>query len=105
MILERFNAVVFVGDETVQSLYMAFNILLREDLALGGLQDWQMTGGEHSHCKCGNQLSNPECTEYMITSIEDARQKDGGGSDYFCRRKSRCDFKSSNPWTLSTSSQ
>src|SRR5437763_616749 len=41
LILERFDGVVFVGDETLQSIYAGFNILLRQDLGLGAMKQWE----------------------------------------------------------------
>jgi hypothetical protein len=38
MILERFNAIIFLGGDIAQTIYTAFNILLRKDLAVGGLR-------------------------------------------------------------------
>lgn len=35
MVLDRFNALVFVGDDMARRIYGAFNVLLREDLELG----------------------------------------------------------------------
>jgi hypothetical protein len=91
MILERFNAIAFVGDELVQSIYAAFNVLLREDLALGGLQQWIITDQDRLNCKCDNQFLIPECTGYAIKNRDEVRKNEGGGdrkgSPYFCTRK------------------
>lgn len=88
MILERFNAVVFVGDELAQSVYAAFNIFLREDLALGGLQQWTMTDQDRLNCKCDNQFLNPECTGYAIKHRDEVKKNDAKkGSPYSCARK------------------
>jgi hypothetical protein len=90
MILERFNAIVFVGDDVAQSIYAAFNILLREDLALGSLQQWLMTDDERIKCKCDNQFLNNECQGYAIKSIDEVKKNDAGerkGNPYFCESK------------------
>ncbi|MCJ1315605.1 hypothetical protein MMC15_000925, partial [Xylographa vitiligo] len=42
MILDRFDAVVFIGDSMLQNVYSAFNMLLRENVALGGLKQWNL---------------------------------------------------------------
>ncbi|KAE8445484.1 hypothetical protein EG329_013374 [Mollisiaceae sp. DMI_Dod_QoI] len=89
IILERFNAIVFVGDEVAQSIYAAFNILLREDLALGSLQQWIMTEEERMKCKCDNQFINSECQRYAIKSIDEVRKNEASGrkgSPYLCER-------------------
>ncbi len=90
MILERFNMIVFVGDELVHSVYTAFNILLREDLALGGLQQWIMSDQDRMICKCDNQFLNQDCTGYAIKNRDEVKRDTGDqkGSPYFCTRKS-----------------
>jgi hypothetical protein len=92
MILERFNTIVFVGGELVQSVYAALNILLREDLALGGLQQWIMSGQDRMNCKCDNQFLNQDCIGYAIKNREEVKKNedvgDRKGSPYFCARKS-----------------
>lgn len=87
MILERFNAITFVGEDLAQSVYAAFNILLRENLALGGLQQWIMSDEDKAKCRCDNQFLDIECQRFVIKSSEDAKKNDGGdrkGSPYFC---------------------
>ena len=90
MVLERFSAVIFVGDDIARSIYLAFNILLREDLAFGGLQEWSMSEQDRESCKCDNQFLD-DCLAYGIKSREDIKG-DGWheriGSPYCCDRKS-----------------
>ena len=90
MILERFNAISFIGDEVVQSVYAAFNVLLREDLALGGVQQWIMSDQDRMSCKCGEQFLNPECTKYAVKNQDEVKKNEGSGKGglYFCARKS-----------------
>jgi len=90
MILERFNAISFIGDEVAQSVYAAFNVLLREDLALGGVQQWIMSGQDRMSCKCGEQFLNPECTRYALKNQDEVKKNDGNdkGGLYYCARKS-----------------
>jgi len=90
MILERFNAIAFIGDELVQSVYAAFNVLLREDLSLGGLQQWIMSDQDRRICKCDGQFLNPECTGYGVKNRDEVKKNGGDqkGSPYFCSRKS-----------------
>jgi len=91
MILERFNAVVFVGDQTAQFIYAAFNILLQEDLSLGGLQQSIMSEQDRTNCKCDNQFTNKDCFGYLIKSLEEAKKNvatDQKRSLNFCQSKS-----------------
>jgi len=85
MILERFNAITFIGDNTAQSIYTAFNIILREDIALGGLQQWLMNEQDRNACKCDNQFLNGDCLGYALKSIEEVK-KNTRESPYFCER-------------------
>lgn len=71
MILERFAGVVFVGDATLQTIYNGFNILLREDLALGSLNTWEMDATERAGCTCNNQFVREPCGRYYTTSGHD----------------------------------
>ncbi|CZS99445.1 uncharacterized protein RAG0_07766 [Rhynchosporium agropyri] len=87
MILGRFNAITFIGDDITQSIYRAFNILLREDLALGSLQQWIMSDEEKAKCRCHSQFLNTECQSFAIESINDVKKNEGSdrkGSPYFC---------------------
>jgi hypothetical protein len=89
MVLERFNAIVFVGDDITRSIYLAFNILLREDLEFGGLQGWNMNERDRASCRCDDQFLD-ECLVYGIKSNEEVKksvQGDHVGSPYFCERK------------------
>jgi hypothetical protein len=87
MILERFNAITFIGDNTAQSIYTAFNIILREDLAFGGLQQWLMNEQDRAACKCENQFLNGDCLGYALKSIEEVK-KNRKESPYYCERMS-----------------
>ncbi|MCJ1389626.1 hypothetical protein MMC18_002483 [Xylographa bjoerkii] len=89
MILDRFDAVVFIGDGMLQNVYSAFNMLLRENVALGGLKQWNLKDDERSSCHCDNQLMRPECLGQSITSSAEVRENDGGSSHrspYYCDR-------------------
>jgi hypothetical protein len=90
MVLERFSAIVFIGDDIARSIYLAFNTLLREDLALGGMQDWSMSEQDRESCKCDNQFLD-DCLAYGIKSSEEMKGNEEGGrrrSNYYCERKS-----------------
>ncbi|KAI9770736.1 MAG: hypothetical protein M1840_002986 [Geoglossum simile] len=90
MILERFDAVIFLGDNMVHSIYRAFNILLRENVALGALKQWEMSNAERDTCRCDNQFVKEECAMFAVTGNEEVARNDGGGghsSPYFCDRE------------------
>ena len=89
MILERFDAVVFIGDNMLQHIYAAFNMLLRENMAMGGLKQWEMSEGERDNCRCDNQVTRTECTKRVLLDSEDVRKNDPGSghtSPYHCNR-------------------
>jgi len=91
MILDRFDAIVFIGDNMLQHVYTAFNILLRENIALGGLKQWEMSESQRSACRCDNQFIKSECSKYTITTSEQVDKNDGGSghrSPYLCNRRS-----------------
>ncbi|KAL8742974.1 MAG: hypothetical protein Q9190_004620 [Brigantiaea leucoxantha] len=90
MILERFDTIVFIGDEMLRYVYSAFNMLLRENMALGGLKQWEMQESEREMCRCGNQLIKPECSKYAVmesTSVQANDAGSGHSSPYVCDRK------------------
>jgi len=89
MILERFDGVVFVGDDLIAQLYAGFNILLRQNLALGALEQWRMTDKDREHCMCERQFINTDCSKYFTTASEQVAQHDSQGgnrSPYACNR-------------------
>ncbi len=93
MILERFDAVVFIGDDTLKTIYAAFNMLLRENIAMGGLKQWELTEKDRTTCRCDNQLMRPECSIHAITESQVVAENDessGHKSPYYCGRKQSC---------------
>ncbi|KAJ8062510.1 hypothetical protein OCU04_009040 [Sclerotinia nivalis] len=89
MILERFSAVVFLGDETAQTIYAALNVFLREDISHGGLQEWMMTDDERIACKCDAQFLDNNCLGYSVKNFEEViknEANDPKGSPYACQR-------------------
>ncbi|KAL8796294.1 MAG: hypothetical protein Q9195_001409 [Heterodermia aff. obscurata] len=89
MILDRFDAIVFIGDDMLQHIYAAFNILLRENMALGSLKQWEMSEEERVNCRCDNQITRPECSKYAVLDSEEVRKNDHGSghpSPYHCNR-------------------
>lgn len=90
MILDRFDSIVFLGDDTLRHIYSAFNMLLRENIALGALRQWEMKESEREMCRCANQLIRPECLAYSVTDSQSVRMNDaasGHSSPYYCDRK------------------
>lgn len=90
MILDRFDSIIFLGDNTLRHIYSAFNMLLRENIALGGLKEWEMKESEREACRCDNQLSRPECLAYSILDSRAVHSNDasnGHSSPYLCNRK------------------
>ncbi|RMZ89548.1 hypothetical protein DV736_g3217, partial [Chaetothyriales sp. CBS 134916] len=73
-ILDRFDAIVFVGDPFLQTIYNGFNTLLRRDLASGAMKM------DLDNCHCDLQFMNPDCSRELVHSSEDA---DG----FWCKRK------------------
>ena len=92
MILERFDGVVFIGDEMLKIIYAAFNMLIREDIATGGMKQWEFEDAEQQLCKCENQLMKSKCLHRLILDSEAVRlnadKNDGKKAAYFCNRES-----------------
>ena len=91
MILERFDAIVFIGDDSLKPIYAAFNMLLRENMAIGSLKQWELNESRRDTCSCDNQLTKPECSSHMIMESQTVREKDDGDgqrSPFYCDRKS-----------------
>lgn len=90
MILERFDAIVFIGDDMLQGVYAAFNMLLRENIALGSLKQWEMNESERAACRCDGQLIKAECSKFAVMDNQAVRENDGGSghrSPYYCDRE------------------
>jgi len=89
MILERFDRVVFVGDDSMQTIYNGFNILLRQDLAWGALMTWRMDERTQDQCRCGNQFARPRCSKHFVTSSNEVtKNTPARGRPYACQRPS-----------------
>ncbi len=92
MILERFDAVIFIGDDMLQRIYAAFNMLLRENIAMGGLKQWEMKESDRVRCRCDSQIMKAECFKFAVMDNLAVRDNDGGSghrSPYHCDRKPR----------------
>ncbi|OAL39099.1 hypothetical protein AYO20_01417 [Fonsecaea nubica] len=88
MILERFDAIVFVGDSSIQAIYNGLSILLRQDLTHGALRTWDMDKERLRQCSCDNQFTSQACSEHFITSSNDLTSHHLGRADqpYLCSR-------------------
>ena len=90
MILDRFDAVVFVGDDSLKHIYAAFNMLLRENIATGSLRRRDLTQKDQTACRCDNQFTSPECSVQIATesqAISDGSTTTELKSPYYCDRK------------------
>ena len=90
MILDRFDAVVFIGDDLLKHIYTAFNVLLRENIVMGGLKQWEMQESERDMCRCDNQFIRSECSEHAVLASHEVKEYDGRSgrsSPYYCARK------------------
>ncbi|GES57046.1 hypothetical protein ATEIFO6365_0001033300 [Aspergillus terreus] len=75
-ILQKFDGVVFVGDESLADIYAGFNIILRQDLQTGSLRDWDMSPPQLEKCNCDAQFTSASCLPLRITSSDEVvRQK------------------------------
>ena len=92
MILDRFDTIVFIGDTMLQTIYSGFNMLLRENIAMGGLRQWELTESERTICRCDDQMVKGDCLKHSIKSSREVEEKDGASghrSPYFCNRTFR----------------
>lgn len=102
MILERFDAIVFVGDDSLKHVYAAFNMLLRENIAMGGLKQWDLTENERLSCRCDNQFMRAECSKHFVTdslAVSDNDENSGHKSPYYCSRNSTFPFNNTTKLT------
>lgn len=85
MILDRFDAVVFIGDEMLHNVYAAFNMLLRQNIATGGLKKWKLEANDVEPCKCGGQLTKGECLRELLNSNQEVVGEHA--TSYLCNRE------------------
>lgn len=85
-ILERFDGVVFIGDESLETVYSGFNILLRQDLALGALELESMDPMLQAECRCDNQYIKQDCRTHYKLDSKGASPDKHIGAPYFCNR-------------------
>ena len=90
MILDRFDAIIFIGDGLLQNIYAGFNMLLRENIATGGLKQWKLNQNDRTTCRCDNHIIRPECSAYNVKNsqdVQDSHAEGGHQSPFYCARK------------------
>ncbi|OOF99616.1 hypothetical protein ASPCADRAFT_203388 [Aspergillus carbonarius ITEM 5010] len=76
-ILQKFDGIIFIGDDSLADVYAGFNILLREDLATGSLREWEINKDNDHSCRCDSQFTSASCLPLRITSSDDVYAQDG----------------------------
>ncbi|KAL9115239.1 MAG: hypothetical protein Q9227_001033 [Pyrenula ochraceoflavens] len=76
MILSRFESIILIGDNALQSTYGGLNILLRKDLATGALRHWEISSEQRENCKCDRQFSAGECQPFLIAESKQMVARD-----------------------------
>ncbi|PKY01401.1 hypothetical protein P168DRAFT_312551 [Aspergillus campestris IBT 28561] len=100
-VLQKFDGVVFIGDESLADIYAGFNILLRQNLESGSLKDWEFSKDQAEKCKCDSQFTSPVCAPLRITSSDQAYQQDGPAAE---RSPYRCSTRVSHGFVPITGS-
>ncbi|KAE8350095.1 hypothetical protein BDV28DRAFT_139783 [Aspergillus coremiiformis] len=83
-ILQKFGALVFVGDESLADVYAGFNILLRGDLATGAMRKSEMTKEQIKKCRCGAQFTSASCLPLRVTSSDQAEKQNARDTSDAC---------------------
>lgn len=86
-VLQKFDGIAFVGDDTMANAYAGFNLLLRENLASGALKEWDMSPEQRETCRCDSQLTSKSCWPQRITSSDQVPAQDDAAltrSPYVC---------------------
>lgn len=89
-ILQKFDGVVFVGDESLADIYAGFNIILRQDLQTGSLRDWDMSPPQLEKCNCDAQFTSASCLPLRITSSDEVDRQKTLRSPYACSAREFC---------------
>jgi hypothetical protein len=76
-ILQKFGALVFIGDESLADIYAGFNILLRGDLAAGAMRESSMTKEQIEKCRCDSQFTSASCLPLRVTSSDQIEKQNG----------------------------
>ena len=85
MILDRFDAVVFIGDDMLRNVYAAFNMLLRQNFAMGGVKQWALQETDVDGCTCEQQIMESRCVSEMVKSSSEVNGKHA--QSYLCNRE------------------
>lgn len=75
-ILSRFSHIYIIGDSLQRHLNQAFYVLLRRNIGLGGLRDWEL-GEEQTpdapardFCMCNGQVYSHNCSDRIISRLD-----------------------------------
>lgn len=71
-IMSRFDGLLFMGDESLQTVYNGLNILLRQDLVHGALKTVDSTLSKE--CRCNNQFIKQACSKHFVTDSHDLKE-------------------------------
>lgn len=82
---------MFVGDDALANVYAGFNILVRENLVLGALKDWEMGSEYRDSCRCESQFTDKSCWPLRITASDQFPSHDDSNACSTCR------FSSAHP--------
>ncbi|THC89466.1 hypothetical protein EYZ11_011091 [Aspergillus tanneri] len=92
-ILHKFDGVVFVGDKSLADVYAGLNILLRENMEVGSLKEWQIDEELGYKCSCDSQFTDASCLPLRIASSDELYEQEGKTtqSPYICPTLSDAD--------------
>ncbi|EYE97629.1 uncharacterized protein EURHEDRAFT_375457 [Aspergillus ruber CBS 135680] len=86
-VLQKFDGIAFVGDDTMTNVYAGFNLLLRENLASGALKEWDMSPEQREICRCDSQFTSKSCWPQRVTASDQVPAQDDTAlthSPYVC---------------------
>lgn len=83
-ILQKFDGIIFAGDQSLANVYAGFNILLRRNLATGSLKDWEMNPQEIKNCSCNSQFTDASCMSHRISSSNQVDNSEDSQYHYAC---------------------
>lgn len=59
-----------MGDDALANVYAGFYLLVRENLALGALKDWEISPEQRDSCRCNSQFTSKSCWPLRITASD-----------------------------------
>jgi len=86
-ILDRFSHVLVVGDSLQRHVITALYMLLRQDVGLGGIRDWELGDGvtmeapSKEFCMCSGMLNTHNCSDRVIERYAWAQGNDSNSLD------------------------